>query len=73
VKGKGAYCSLYMGYSNRGGGGKRRPLKTVSGQTVCMGKAKSFLHWERGGGMVGTQNSQAPLDGKILGVDLCGV
>jgi hypothetical protein len=29
VKGKGANCSPYMGYSNRGGGGKRRPLKTV--------------------------------------------
>jgi hypothetical protein len=31
VKGIGVYCSPYIGYSNRGGGGKRRPLKTVLG------------------------------------------
>jgi hypothetical protein len=29
VKGKGAHCSPYIGYSVRGGGGKRTPLNTV--------------------------------------------
>jgi hypothetical protein len=29
VKGKGARCSPYIGYSVRGGGGVRTPLNTV--------------------------------------------
>jgi hypothetical protein len=28
VKGKGAHCSPYIVYNNRGGGGLRSPLKT---------------------------------------------
>ena len=33
MKGIGVYCSPYMGYNNRGGGWKRRPLRLCSAVT----------------------------------------
>jgi hypothetical protein len=40
VKGKGAYCSPFMGYSNRGGGAKGAPLNVV----LRIASALLYLH-----------------------------